>query len=77
MAERFDRLDALTSRIAAEHGGAHVDNHSHPLAADPGIFAGDRIHCNARGHAVAAANLVKALAVLLTKGTSVRRSASP
>ncbi|GAA4628293.1 hypothetical protein GCM10023196_044050 [Actinoallomurus vinaceus] len=69
MAERFDRLDAFTSRVAAEHGGVHVDNHSHPLAADPGIFAGDRVHCNARGHAIAAANLVKALAPLLTRGT--------
>ncbi|MFD1543362.1 SGNH/GDSL hydrolase family protein [Nonomuraea guangzhouensis] len=64
MAERFDRLDAVTSRIAAECGGVHVDNHGHPLAADPGIFAGDRIHCNARGHAIAAANLVAALAAL-------------
>ncbi|MEV0385607.1 SGNH/GDSL hydrolase family protein [Nonomuraea sp. NPDC050643] len=71
MAERFDRLDAITSRIALAHGGAHVGNHTHPLAADPGIFAGDRIHCNARGHAVAAANLAGALACLLTSHASV------
>lgn len=64
MAERFDRLDAVTGRIAAEHGGVHVGNHGHPLAADPGIFASDRIHCNARGHAIAAANLVAALTAL-------------
>jgi lysophospholipase L1-like esterase len=68
MAERFDRLDTLTSRTAVEHGGVHVDNHSHPLAADPGIFASDRIHCNARGHAIAAVNLVRALGPLLTRG---------
>lgn len=61
LAERFDRLDALTARIAAEHGGKHADNHHHPLAADRRIFANDRIHCNARGHAIAAVNLVKAL----------------
>jgi lysophospholipase L1-like esterase len=70
MAERFDRLDVLTGRITAEHGGVHVDNHSHPLAADPAIFASDRIHCNARGHAIAAANLAEALGTLLTRGVS-------
>ncbi|AWS43400.1 SGNH/GDSL hydrolase family protein [Streptosporangium sp. 'caverna'] len=69
MAERFDRLDALTSRITDEYGGVHVGNHGHPLAADPGIFADDRIHCNARGHAIAAANLVTALAALPAKRT--------
>ena len=68
MAERFDRLDMLTSRVAIEHGGVHVENHGHPLAAEPGIFAGDRIHCNARGHAIAAANLAGALGSLLTRG---------
>lgn len=61
MAQRFDSLDALTCRVAADHGGVHVDNHHHPLANDAGIFASDRIHCNARGHAIAAANLVMAL----------------
>lgn len=65
MAERFDRLDTLTAQVAVGHGGAHTGNHHHPLAAYPGIFAGDRIHANARGHAIAAANLVRALAVLL------------
>jgi lysophospholipase L1-like esterase len=72
MAERFDRLDALTARVSADHGGVHVDNHHHPLAADPGIFASDRIHANARGHAVAAANLIRALAGLLDGGRSAQ-----
>ncbi|TDD37023.1 hypothetical protein E1286_37720 [Nonomuraea terrae] len=67
VAERFDRLDALTGRVAAEHGGVHVGNHAHPLVADPGIFAGDRIPCNARGHATAAANLARTLSSLLTR----------
>lgn len=61
MAERFDTLDAITARIAAEHGGVHVDNHHHPRAADHRIFATDRIHANARGHAIAAANLARTL----------------
>jgi lysophospholipase L1-like esterase len=61
MAKRFDRLDALTAQITAEHGGVHADNHHHPLTADRGIFASDGIHVNARGHAIVAANLVRAL----------------
>jgi len=62
MSERFDRLDVLTRQVAAAHGGVHVNNHHHPLAADPGIFASDRIHGNTRGHAIVAANLLRTLA---------------
>jgi len=69
MTERFDHLDELTARLTAEHGGAHVDNHHHPMAADPSIFASDRIHANARGHAIAAANLTRTLATLLDQPT--------
>lgn len=68
MAERFDRLDALTAQIAAEHGGVHADNHHHPLTADRGIFASDGIHVNARGHAIVAANLMRALVGLMGDG---------
>lgn len=61
LARRFDRLDELTAELSARLDGVHVDNHHHPLAADPAIFAEDRVHANARGHAVAAANLMWAL----------------
>ncbi|WP_433226423.1 hypothetical protein [Actinomadura formosensis] len=51
---------------AAEFGACHVDNPSdHPVAADPGVYSGDRLHLNARGHAFAAANTVRALAAHL------------
>ena len=69
MAERFDRLDELTARITVEHDGAHVDNHHHPLAADASIFSSDRVHANARGHAIAAGNLTRTLAALLDQPT--------
>jgi lysophospholipase L1-like esterase len=59
--ERFDRLDAITAEVAAEHGAVHVDTHHHPRAADPAIFSSDLIHANARGHAIAAAAIVRAL----------------
>jgi lysophospholipase L1-like esterase len=62
MAERFDALDAVTSAIALDRGAVHVDNHHHPLAADPSIYASDRMHGNNRGHAIAATNLFHALA---------------
>ncbi|WP_320672483.1 SGNH/GDSL hydrolase family protein [Patulibacter defluvii] len=62
LAESFDLLDALTRQLADDLGAIHVDGHRHPLAADPGIFADDRMHANARGHAIAAAGVVRALA---------------
>jgi hypothetical protein len=62
MIERFDDLDAVTASVAAELGALHVDSHHHPRASDPGIFASDRMHANARGHAIAFAATVEALA---------------
>ncbi|PZS27702.1 MAG: hypothetical protein DLM59_16025 [Pseudonocardiales bacterium] len=39
MADRFDHLDTLTARVAADHHGTHTANHHHhPLAADPKHF---------------------------------------
>ena len=62
MADRFDELDRITASVTAELGGLHVDTHRHPLAADPDIYAADRIHANVRGHAVAFAAIVEAIA---------------
>jgi len=62
MAERFDALDAITAALAAEVGGIHVDTHHHPRSADPAIYSRDRIHANARGHAIAFAAIADALA---------------
>ncbi|HEU4658185.1 MAG TPA: SGNH/GDSL hydrolase family protein [Capillimicrobium sp.] len=63
MTERFDALDAITAEVARSVGGLHVDTHHHPRAADPAIYASDRIHANARGHAIAFAAIVRALAM--------------
>jgi lysophospholipase L1-like esterase len=62
MMERFDHLDAITAEVAAGAGGLHVDTHHHPRSADPAIYTSDRMHANARGHAIAAAAIVEALA---------------
>jgi lysophospholipase L1-like esterase len=61
LAARFDRLDDLTRDACRAVGGIHIENHAHPRASDPGIFSSDRIHANARGHAIAAATLVAGL----------------
>ncbi len=62
MAERFDDLDRVTAELTPTLGGVHLDTHHHPLAADPAIYSSDGIHANARGHAVAFAATVEALA---------------
>ncbi|MFT4234319.1 MAG: SGNH/GDSL hydrolase family protein [Microbacterium sp.] len=61
MARRWDELDRVTSRVCRRLGGVHADGHHHPLASDPSIFSSDRIHANARGHAVAFATIVDAV----------------
>ena len=62
LAARFDQLDQLTVDAVATVNGVHIDTHHHPRSADPAIYADDRIHCNARGHAIAFAALVTELA---------------
>ncbi|MEU8345159.1 SGNH/GDSL hydrolase family protein [Spirillospora sp. NPDC048832] len=63
---RTRRLAALTADVAAELGACHVHNPpDHPVAADPGIYSSDQLHLNARGHAFAAANTIRALAAHL------------
>ena len=60
MTERFATLDDVMHTVADEVPGCVVtDNRSHPLAQDPSIFSSDLMHCNARGHAVAAATLLR------------------
>ncbi|ONH29743.1 GDSL-type esterase/lipase family protein [Pseudofrankia asymbiotica] len=65
MASRLDRLDVITAAVAAQVGGLHVDTHHHPRAADPAIFASDRVHANAAGHAIASAAIIRTLAARL------------
>ncbi|MGP4023344.1 SGNH/GDSL hydrolase family protein [Actinomadura sp. 3N407] len=63
MSSRTRRLNAVAADVAAEHGACHVANpYDHPVAADPGIYGGDQLHLNARGHAFAAANTIRAMA---------------
>jgi lysophospholipase L1-like esterase len=62
LAARFDELDQLTAAAVTAVHGLHIDTHHHARSADPAIYADDRIHCNARGHAIAFASIVTELA---------------
>jgi lysophospholipase L1-like esterase len=77
LAARFDRLDDLTRDICVAAGGIHVENHAHPRSTDPGIFAGDRIHANARGHAISGATLAAGLHACLQGRTGPERGMAP
>jgi EmrB/QacA subfamily drug resistance transporter len=64
----IERMSTLAERVARRHGALLVDFRGHPAGADPTIYSGDRIHLNARGHAICAAHTLNALA---------RRTAEP
>jgi lysophospholipase L1-like esterase len=53
--ERLRELSWRTRAVANRHDAIHVDLTYHPASADPGIYSRDGRHCNARGHAIAAA----------------------
>jgi lysophospholipase L1-like esterase len=67
---RMRELSERTAAIAAELGTLHVHLTGHPAATDPGLFAGDGRHVNARGDAIALAETVRVLgAHLATRAT--------
>lgn len=62
------QLSALTRRVARRNGALYVDLTTHPASADPGLYSRDRLHVNARGHAVAAAEVIRSLGSHLGNG---------
>jgi lysophospholipase L1-like esterase len=57
----IERMGALAERVARRHGAVLVDFRSHPAGPEPSIYSSDRIHLNARGHAICAAQTLRAL----------------
>jgi EmrB/QacA subfamily drug resistance transporter len=57
----IDRMGALAERVAHRHGAILVDFRSHPAGPEASIYSADRIHLNARGHAICAAQTLRAL----------------
>jgi lysophospholipase L1-like esterase len=64
----IERMGALAERVARRNGAVLVDFREHPAGADASIYSSDRIHLNARGHAICAADTLKML---------VQRNAEP
>jgi EmrB/QacA subfamily drug resistance transporter len=58
----IDRLTQQARRVARRNGALLVEFGDHPAGADASIYSSDRIHLNARGHAICAAVTARALA---------------
>jgi lysophospholipase L1-like esterase len=65
VSRRIRALSELTAAVAARHGAVHVDFSTHPAGADPAVYSEDRLHLNARGHALVAATTIRRLAEVL------------
>jgi lysophospholipase L1-like esterase len=61
VSERLHALGRLTATVSRCHGGVHVDFLHHPALSDA-LISADRIHINRRGHAIVAADVIRALA---------------
>lgn len=59
--ERMRKLAALTRAVASRHGAMLVEMRGHPASADPEVYASDRLHLNARGHAIVGTEAVRVL----------------
>jgi lysophospholipase L1-like esterase len=59
--ERTRRLAELTRTVARRHGAILVEMRRQPASAVPGVYARDRLHLNARGHAIVGSEAVRAL----------------
>jgi lysophospholipase L1-like esterase len=61
LSSRTQTLSSLTKALTARHGSMYVDLTSSSAGNDPGIYASDGRHVNARGHAIAAAITIRCL----------------
>jgi EmrB/QacA subfamily drug resistance transporter len=57
----IDRMGTLAETVAGRHAAVLVDFRSHPAGSDRSIYSSDRIHLNARGHAICAAQTLREL----------------
>jgi lysophospholipase L1-like esterase len=65
--ERMRSLAVLTRAVASRHGALLVEMRGHPASADPGMYASDGFHLNARGHAIVATEAVRVLGSALAR----------
>jgi lysophospholipase L1-like esterase len=60
LSERLHELGQLTEQVSRRYDGIHVDFLRHPALADD-LLSADRLHINRRGHAIVAAEVIRAL----------------
>jgi lysophospholipase L1-like esterase len=65
---RLHALNAATRQVADRYGALHVALTGHPAETDPDIWSADAVHGNARGHALVAAETIRALSVPVRVG---------
>jgi lysophospholipase L1-like esterase len=69
--ERLAGLAEATGEVAAWHGAMLVQMRGHPICADPGVYASDRLHLNARGHAIVASEAIRVMSdALVTRAAA-------
>ena len=54
-------LAGVTREVARRRGAMLVEMRHHPACADPGVYASDRLHLNARGHAIVGTEAIRTL----------------
>lgn len=64
-ADRVERINAITRRLAIEHGAVLVETWNHPINDRPDLLSADQIHLASAGQAVLATEVVRALASAL------------
>lgn len=57
----IESMSRVAERVAHRHGALLLDFRTHPAGGDAGIYSADRIHLNARGHALVADRAVTVL----------------
>jgi lysophospholipase L1-like esterase len=61
MRARLRQLSERTQAVSLRHGAIYVDLTTHPAGADTDIYSTDGRHVNMRGHAIAAAAVIRRL----------------
>jgi lysophospholipase L1-like esterase len=63
--ERMRGLAEATRDVAARNGAMLVEMRAHPISAEAGVYSSDRLHLNARGHAVVASEAIRVMSEAL------------
>lgn len=59
--DRMRALAQVTRAVAGQHDAMLVEMRGHPASSDPGVYSSDRLHLNARGHAIVGTEAVRVL----------------